>query len=332
VPVTWGVLSTAGINAKLLAGARRSDRVEVVAVASRDAARAAEYARVNGIDRAHGSYEALLADPGVEAVYIPLPNALHVEWAVRALEAGKHVLVEKPFDRRPEEVARAFDVAEREGRVLSEAFMWRHTPQTARLLELIRQGAIGRLAHVRAAFSYRMAEARWPDDIRLSRELDGGALMDVGCYCVSGVRLLAGEPLRVHAEQVSGASGVDLRLAAVLRMADDVTATFDCALVAAPRGELEAVGDEGSLFLDDPWHGRRPVIEVRRSDGVERIELPFADPYRLELENVSDAIRGTAPLLLGRDDAMGQAVGIEGLYRSAATGAPVALWRAASAG
>src|SRR5262245_11480617 len=138
--VTWGLLSTAAINGKLLTGARTSDRVVVVAVASRDRARAEDFARREGLERAHGSYEALLEDPGVEAVYIPLPNALHVDWAVRALEAGKHVLVEKPFSRHPEAVERAFDAAERAGLVLSEAFMWRHTPQTATLVDLVRGG------------------------------------------------------------------------------------------------------------------------------------------------------------------------------------------------
>ncbi len=315
--VTWGLLSTAGINDKVLAGARASDRVEVVAVASRDRGRAAEYARRHGIARAHGSYEALLADTGVEAVYIPLPNAMHVPWTLAALEAGKHVLVEKPLDRRPEAVAPAFDAAERAGLVLSEAFMWRHSPQTARMMELVGSGAIGRLAHVRSTFTFRLAPERWADDIRLSRELDGGALMDVGCYCVSGIRLLAGEPERVHAEQVTGPSGVDLRLAATLRMPGDVTASLDCALTVPVRDELEAIGDEGTLFLDDPWHGRQPGLELRRGGEVERIEVPVADAYRLELENVSDAIRGTAPLLLGREDAMGQARAIAALYASA---------------
>ena len=330
--VAWGFLSTAAINDKVLTGARPSDRVEVVAVASRDARRAEEYARTRAIERAYGSYEALLEDDAVEAVYISLPNSMHVEWSIRALEAGKHVLVEKPFTRHPEEVARAFDVAERGGRILSEAFMWRHHPQAARLRDLVARGAIGRLRVVRAAFGFNLLRGRGVEDIRLSADLDGGGLMDVGCYCLSGIRLLAGEPERVYAEEVTGPSGVDVSLAGTLRCADDVIGLLDCGLVVTMRDELEAIGEDGSLFLDDPWHSRRPVIEHRRDGAVERIEVEAADPYRLELENVSDAIRGTAPLLLGRDDAMGQAVGIEGLYRSAATAAPVALRSAASAG
>ena len=192
--VRFGILSTARINEKVLSGARESELVEVAAVASRDQARAEEYAREHGIARAYGGYEELLADPELDAVYISLPNSLHVEWSIKALEAGKHVLCEKPLSRRPDDVERAFDTAERTGLLLTEAFMYRHNPQTARLQELVAGGAIGKLRAVRAAFSFTLSD---PANIRLSSDLDGGALMDVGCYCVSGSRLLAGEPERV---------------------------------------------------------------------------------------------------------------------------------------
>ena len=142
--VRVGILSTAHINRLVIAPARESDKVEITAVASRDPARAAAYAREWDIPRAYGSYEELLADPEIDAVYNPLPNSMHVEWSIRALEAGKHVLCEKPLSRHPEDVERAFDVAEREGLVLTEAFMYRHNPQTARLVELVRGGAVGR--------------------------------------------------------------------------------------------------------------------------------------------------------------------------------------------
>jgi D-xylose 1-dehydrogenase (NADP+, D-xylono-1,5-lactone-forming) len=325
VGVAWGLISTARINDLVLAGAGASDRVDVVAVASRDRARAEAYARERGIGRAHGSYEALLADRDVEAVYISLPNAMHVEWSVRALEAGKHVLIEKPLTRHPEEAERAFDAADRAGRVLSEAFMWRHNPQTARLVELVREGAVGRLALVRGAFGFNVYTARGATDVRLLPELEGGGLMDVGCYCVSAIRLLAGEPLAVHAEQHVDASGVDVALAATLRMPDSVLGQLDCGLAVAERDELEVVGDTGTLFLDDPWHARVPVIELRRDGATERISLTPVDSYRLQLENVSDAIRGRAPLLLGREDAVAQARAIAAIYRSAETGTAVAL-------
>jgi D-xylose 1-dehydrogenase (NADP+, D-xylono-1,5-lactone-forming) len=320
--VRWGFLSTANINAKLLAGASQSDRVQVVAVASRDAARAEAYANQHGIERAHGSYEALLDDPEVDAVYISLPNSMHVDWSVRALEAGKNVLCEKPLSRHPDEVERAFDAADRAGRLLMEAFMYRHNPQTKRLQDLVGEGAIGRLRLIRAAFSFPLADS---PNVRLDPALDGGGLMDVGCYCVSGARLLAGEPVQVYGEQVAATTGVDDVFTGSMRFSGDVLAEIDCGLALPMRDELEAIGEKGSIFLDDPWHCRKPVLELRSAEGAEQIALEPVDSYRLELENMSDAIRGRAELLLGRDDAVGQARAMEALYRAAAEGVPVAL-------
>ena len=158
--VKWGIISTARINDLFIAGARQSPDVDIIAVASREQARVEAYARERGIERAHGSYEDLLADPEVEVLYISLPNSMHVDWTVRALEAGKHVLCEKPLSRRVAEVERAFAVAEREGRVLMEAFMYRHHPQTSRLVELVRQGAVGPLRLIRGAFSFAAHDRR----------------------------------------------------------------------------------------------------------------------------------------------------------------------------
>ncbi|HVP02307.1 MAG TPA: Gfo/Idh/MocA family oxidoreductase [Solirubrobacteraceae bacterium] len=315
----WGLLSTARINALVIAGARDSDAVELVAVAGRDGERTAAYAREHEIPRAHAGYDALLADPEVEAVYISLPNSMHVDWAVRALQAGKHVLCEKPLSRRAAEAERAFDAAQAAGRLLMEAFMWRHNPQTLRFADELRGGTIGELRLVRAAFSFPLADA---GDPRLSAELEGGALMDVGCYCVSGARLLAGEPELVSAQQVTTADGVDRRMAGTMRHRGGVLTTFDCALDLPARSELQAIGSEGVLSADDPWHCRAERFELRR-DTVQTISVEPADSYRLELENLSAAIRGTAAPLLGREDAVAQARVIEALYVSAdAGGAP----------
>ena len=324
--IRWGLLSTARINRRVLEGAAETDRAEVIAVASRDAVRAETYAREHEIPKAYGSYEALLEDPDVEAVYVSLPNALHVEWTLRALEAGKHVLCEKPFSRRPEEVERAFELADSKQLVLSEAFMWRHHPQTKTLASLVDEGAVGRPRVVRAAFGFQVASVHGADDARLSPELDGGALMDVGCYCVNAIRLLAGEPERVQGEQAIGESGVDLCFAATVRCAADVLAHFDCGFVLPDRAALEVVGEEGSLTVGDPWHAHSPGIELRRvAAKVEPIAIPRANSYRLELEDMSAAIRGEAAPLLGRDDALGQARVIDALYRSAAGAGPVDL-------
>jgi len=309
-PVKWGIVSTADINRKVIPGAHASDKVELVGVASRDQARADAYAQEWEIPRAYGTYEALLADDEIEAVYISLPNTLHVEWSIKALEAGKHVLCEKPMDRSPEQVAKAFDTAERTGRHLMEAFMWRHNPQTKQLKALVEDGAIGELRLIRSAFSYSLYDT---DNIRLKTDVDGGALMDVGCYCVSGSRLLGGEPVEAHGNSWIGPTGTDWVTAGVLRFPNNVLATFDCGTALTNRDELEAIGSEGSLFLDDPWHCNNPVIELRRGDSVERIELQYQDSYRLELENLSDAIRGEGEALLGREDAIGQATTIQEL-------------------
>ncbi len=320
--VRLGILSTAHINRLVIPGAHASDKVELIAVASREQTRAEEYARKWKIERAYGSYEALLEDPDIEAVYISLPNTLHCEWSIRAVEAGKHVLCEKPLSRHAADVEEAFDAAERSGRLLTEAFMYRHNPQTARLTELIREGAIGELRLVRSAFSYSLYDA---DNIRLRPDVEGGSLMDVGCYCISGSRLLAGEPQDVLGRARTGPSGTDWVFAGSMGFPDDVFAHFDCGTSLPERDELEVVGTEGSLFLDDPWHCRTPVIELRRDGEVERIELEPVDSYRLEVENLCDAIRGEAPLLLGREDAVAQARAIEALHRSAETGEDVAL-------
>jgi D-xylose 1-dehydrogenase (NADP+, D-xylono-1,5-lactone-forming) len=322
VSVNWGILSTAHINRLFLAGAREAENTTVLAVASRDQPRADAYASENGIERAYGSYEALLADPDVEAVYISLPNSLHIPWTITALEAGKHVLCEKPLSRHKDEVERAFDVAEKQDRLLMEAFMYRHNPQTRLLSSLVEERAVGRVRIIRAAFGF---VAHDPANVRLSSALDGGALMDVGCYCVSGARLIGGEPLRVAGEQAIGGDGVDVAFAGLIRFPNDSTAHFDAGLALVSQDLLEVVGDEGTIRLTDPWHCRRPGIDVIRDETVERIEVEPANSYRLEAENMSAAIRCEAQLLLDREDTVNQAGTIEALYEAAGTGRTVTL-------
>lgn len=197
--------------------------------------------------------------------------------------------------------------------------MYRHHPQIRRLAELVREQAVGPVRLIRASFAFRLTE---PGDVRLSAALDGGALMDVGCYCVSAARLLAGEPIEVTAQLQPGGSGVDVQLVGTLRFAGGELAVFDCSFVSTPRDELEVVGEDGSLFLDDPWHGRRPVIERRSPGGLQEIPIPPVDPYRLQVENFAAAVRGEADSLLGRADAIAQAATIEALYAAAASGRP----------
>jgi D-xylose 1-dehydrogenase (NADP+, D-xylono-1,5-lactone-forming) len=272
----WGVLSTAGIGRLVIEAARAADHAEFVAVASRDADRARAFAGELGLEAGFGSYEELLASSQVDAVYVPLPVAMHTEWTVKALEAGKHVLCEKPLATSAADAARCFDAAETAGRRCVEGLMYRHHPQTTLARKLVADGAIGRLAHVRAALSVSVP----PDDIRNSLELGGGALGDLGCYCASAIRLFAGEPERVWATQArDGEGGVDLRLAATLRLPADVLAQFDVALDLTRRDELELVGTEGRLTVPDPGCAAPPTwsspATVRSSTSPSTPKAPW---------------------------------------------------------
>jgi D-xylose 1-dehydrogenase (NADP+, D-xylono-1,5-lactone-forming) len=337
----WGLLSTARINSRILAGARESQRVVIAAVASRDEARATGYAAEHGIDRAYGSYEALLADPAIDAVYISLPNHLHVEWSIRSLEAGKHVLCEKPLAWDARDLQRAFHAASRADRWLSEAFMWRHNPQTRLVERLVSDGAIGRVREVHCVNSFDLRgglpirkgdsataqstsrEWSWLEDIRMSEECKGGALMDVGCYCVNAIRLFAGEPRTVTATQEIGPTGVDVRISGVLQCGEGVVGRFEAGVVDARGEELRILGKEGRIVVHAPFLCERPGIELHRRNGVEEVAVAKANSYQLELENMSEAIvTGSAPLL-GVRDGMSQAAAIEALRTSAVEGRAV---------
>jgi xylose dehydrogenase (NAD/NADP) len=311
----WGLVSTARINDAFLQGVAESPGAEVVAVASRDGERARAYARAHGIATAHGDYETLLDDPAVEAVYISLPNGLHLGWTERALRAGKHVLCEKPLGRDPDAVAAAFELAERQGVQLREAFMYRHNPQTVRLAELVAEGAIGTLRTISSGFSFLLSD---PGDVRLSDELEGGALLDLGCYCVSASRLLAGEPDSAAAVRVLGGRGVDVSFAGALHFPGEVLAVFDASFQASDRSWLEVAGDAGVLRVADPWHAYAPGITLRDGDGERRIEVEPANSYRLEAEDLAALVAGRpGGGSLGRDDAVGQARALGMLHDAA---------------
>lgn len=313
-PVRWGILGTGAITLKFLRGARGTTSALVVAVGSRSGERATSFAADHAIERAHASYDALLADPEIEAVYISLPNALHHPWTMAALSAGKHVLCEKPYSRRPADVEAAFDAADRAGLVLSEAFMWRHHPQVSSLIEILPE--LGPVQTIRSTFSYVM---RGDVDVRLDPALEGGSLLDVGTYCVNGARLLAGEePDLAYGSAVIGPTGVDVRFTGILRFPSGVQAEFTCGFTADHRS-LEAIGPRGSVLLRDPWQSSPAVIE---RDGLAT-QLEPVDPYRCEIEDIGEAIRtGRAPLL-GRRDALGQARTLAALLHSAQSGRPV---------
>ncbi|TWS26674.1 Gfo/Idh/MocA family oxidoreductase [Tsukamurella sputi] len=332
------MLSTSGIGRVAARAIAAADGAELVAVAGREPDRAAAYAAEVGAPVAYGSYEELLADSGIDAVYVPLPITLHGEWAIRALEAGKHVLCEKPLTLDPDEATAVFDAAERAGRLAIEGFMWRLHPQTLLVRRLLAEGAVGELALVRAALSVSAP----PGDIRRTTDLGGGALADLGGYCVSAVRLFGGEPSTVRAVRVADPTGTgaghDLRASAILELDSGAMGLIDVGLDLERRDQLELVGTSGRIVVDDPWLCRSGTIELIRG---ERSESPPADPsgafrltaagpdnedaYRIEFEAASAAFAGEASPAFGRADAIAQARALAAARRSAAEGATVRL-------
>jgi predicted dehydrogenase len=317
----WGVLGTGRITARLIRPVAGSARNVVVAVASRDADRAAAHAAQFGIGRTFASYEALLADPDVDAVYIALPNHLHAEWTIRALEAGKHVLCEKPLALTVADVDAIAAAAGRTGRMAMEAFMYVHHPQTARLLELVRSGALGEIRGMQSAFSFNLT---YPNDPRLEPSMGGGALWDVGCYSVSLARRVAGgPPSRVHATSSAGATGVDLTTMAQLDHADGMVAQLYASFASVPEQRAELIGSKGSVvaspaFVAGLEPGQGTTIHVQYLDGAETIEVPFADPYGLEVENLAAAVLDGAPLELPLSETRDNVSTLLALYDAAA--------------
>jgi xylose dehydrogenase (NAD/NADP) len=313
-----GVLSTARIGRVLVRACRDSQSCEFLAVASRDAERARQFADEEGMALSFGSYDELLASDDVEAVYIPLPVSMHAEWTIKALAAGKNVLCESPMSASSAQVEACFDAAERAGRQCFEGLMYRHHPQTQLVQRMVAGGDIGQLTLVRAVLSVSVGN----EDIRRSPALDGGALNDLGCYCVSAIRLFAGSPTSIQAEQVE-AGGVDLRLAATLRMGGDVLGQFDIGLDLPRREELELVGTTGRIVVRDPWLCRLTSIELWRDGDMELVAIDpdgafslahdDSDAYRIEFDTISSAILAGGQAAFGRADAREQPCVLEAI-------------------
>lgn len=320
----WGLLGTARINRALTPPLKNSARNQLTAVASRDQARAEAYAREWQIPRAHGSYEALLADPEVDVIYLSLPNSLHTPWAVQALRAGKHVLCEKPMALSLAEMDTLQSAARQSGRILAEAFMYRHHPQTLRVRELVADGAIGELRLIQGSFSFSLAQA---GDVRLNAGLGGGSIWDVGCYPVSYARWVAGqEPVEVFGQQVAGRGGVDEVFLGQLRFPGQVRAQFDSGFCVPFRARMEIVGSSGVIELANPFKPTPDqTFSLRRGDSVETITLPPAGLYEGEVEDLADAVLLGRPQRVSLEDSRGNAAALCALVESARTGRPAAV-------
>jgi len=324
----WGVLSTASIAVgKVIPGMRASRRTEVLAIASRDLARAEATARSLGIPRAYGSYEELLADPDVDAVYLPLPNHLHAAWTIAAARAGKHVLCEKPLSLTAAEAQEMVDACREAGVVLMEAFMYRLHPSWEAVRDILASGRIGRLRAIDSWFSYHNAD---PEDIRNIAEYGGGALYDIGCYCVNLSRMLFGtEPTAVAASIIRDPdSGVDILTSGLLTFREG-TATFTCATQVEPDQRVHIYGTQGRIEIEIPFNipPDRPsrILVIAGGDppvapATQVIEFPATDPYGAEADRFAAAVLDGTPVPIDCEDAIANLRVIERLFEAAGQG------------
>jgi len=289
----WGLLGTARINRSVIPVLQSTPRNALVVVASRASDRAREYAAQWNIPRSVAPYEALLADPDVDAVYVSLPNSLHADWTVRALEAGKHVLCEKPLALAPADIERIAATADRTGKVAAEAFMYRHHPLTLTAESLVKEGHLGALRLIRGAFTFHLSRDA---DIRFDPALGGGSLWDVGCYPVSYACLFAGAaPIEVFGWEELSPSGVDVAFSGMLRFKDGLMAQFDCGFRTAFRAEMELVGTDATLRIDRAFKGG-PQSRLLMTRGDDTTDVPF-DPQPSYIGEIDDF---TAAALDGR--------------------------------
>ncbi|MFP4484179.1 MAG: Gfo/Idh/MocA family protein [Spirochaetaceae bacterium] len=321
--VRWGVLSTATIaTRKVIPAMQGAEHVEVAAIASRDEGRARKVARELGIDRAYGTYETLLSDPEIDAVYIPLPNHLHVQWSITALEAGKHVLCEKPIGLSVAEAEKLRDAGRRHPKLkLMEAFMYRHHPQWVKAKELVDDGHIGTLKAIQSFFSYHNAD---PTDIRNQADIGGGGLMDIGCYPISVSRFLfGGEPNRVAATiEIDPTFRTDTSGTAILEF-EGGTSAFTYGTLLEPFQRVNIFGTDGRIEVVIPFNAPpdRPCsVNLQQHGEVREIKLDTADQYQIQGELMSQAILNDTPVPTPIDDAVANMRVIERCFAASREG------------
>jgi D-xylose 1-dehydrogenase (NADP+, D-xylono-1,5-lactone-forming) len=320
----WGLLSTAGINKALIPPLRISKRNRLLAVASRSQKKADAYARDKKIKRAYGSYEALLADPEIDVIYNPLPNHLHAEWTIKAVQAGKHVLCEKPLALSLADVDALDAAAHKHGKVVAEGFVYRTHPQALKVKQLIDSGKLGNIKLVRGSFTYSGTS---PDNIRLKPEMGGGGLWDIGCYPLSYMRSMLGvEPLEVFGWQVVGSTGVDEVFVAQMRFPGEVFGQFDCSTVIPYHVFMEFIGDEATLIIPNPFiPGPKKTLYLARNGRTETIAVKGPDTYISEVEDMADAILLGKPPVVSLAESRANIAAILALFESAKIGKPVLL-------
>jgi len=318
--IRWGVISTAKIGReKVIPGIQKAANSEVTAIASRNRDQAATTAKQLGIGKSYGSYEALLADPDIDAVYIPLPNHLHVEWAVKAIRAGKHVLCEKPIGLSAAQAEELAAVAGKHPKIkVMEAFMYRFHPQWRKVKEAVDEGRIGEVKTVNSFFSYYNAD---PQNIRNQADIGGGGLMDIGCYCISFPRFLFGtEPVRaVSTIDCDPVMKTDRIVSALLEFPAGKTSTFTCSTQLMPWQRAHVFGDKGHIEIEIPVNAPDDVpirVWIRTQGGTEEIIIDPVDQYTLQAEAFADAILDGTPVPTPLADAVSNMKTIDALFKS----------------
>lgn len=320
--IRWGIIGSAGIAKRsVIPGIKQSETGEVAAIASRDFDKAKQTAQQLEIPIAYGSYEELLGDPTIEAVYIPLPNHLHKEWAIRAAEAGKHVLCEKPLAINADEAQEMVDACEKAGVVFAEAFMYRYHPRYNIMCEIIKSGEIGKLRGIHGTFTFNNSEDL--NNVRYKREWGGGSLYDVGVYPISAARMLLNEEPQaatVHALFSEEHDHVDMMASGILEFNHGIALTFDCGMWADFRNTLEVLGTEGRIEVPSAFLGNqddRDNVFVNTKDGRREVEVPRLNQYALQADTLGRSIRNGEPLPFPATDAVQNMKVLDACLRSA---------------
>lgn len=317
--IRWGILSTANIGRKIvIPGIKKSYNGVVAAVASRNLANAQTFASEEGIPTAYGSYEELIADPNIDAIYNPLPNSLHAEWSIKCAEAGKPCLCEKPLASNAAEAQTIVDAFAAHDVLLAEAFMYRFHPRTQQVKALIDSGAVGDITAIQATFSFNIAGRG--NDIRLNEGLAGGSLMDIGCYCVNVMRHMTGEePTTAHAFAQTGAGGVDESLVGILEFPSGTLGHFDCNFHSPTTNTYEIRGPEGRITVEPaftPDHTEETTVRYWNAEGYKEIVIPPFDQYQLMVEDFANAILTGHPIRFTPQDGVQNMAAIDRLYAS----------------
>jgi predicted dehydrogenase len=320
----WGLLSTANINRAVIKPIQASNRHKLVAVASRDGAKARAYADQHQIPKSHGSYEALLADPEVDVIYNSLPNHLHAEWTIKACQAGKHVLSEKPFAITLDEVDAMEAAARKAGVVIQEAFMYRHHPQTLKVKEMLDDGILGRIRLIRGIFTFFLSNT---ENVRLKPEWGGGALWDVGVYPISYIRTMLGLiPESVFGTQVLGPTGIDISFSGEMVFPNQILGQFQCGFSANYHTTVEIMGEKGSILISDPFKPNFDnEIILNRGENKERIFVKGEELYLGEVDNMADCIFNGKTQRVTIEDSRQNTRVVLALLESARTSQPVKI-------